>query len=142
MRLIKKHLALLMSFFVVFCMVASVTPYADTAIQSTKSQRPQIKPQQRGKPQLRRTGKNFKIKRGAEVAAKVRKLKESDRDVRAALKHFEDKKRMPKIDDSFAITGSLAPMKAQGGREGATLQKAGFLRDSSINGTDVELIFV
>lgn len=112
------------------------------AVQATKTQKVQIKPQKREKLTLRRAGKDYKIKKGAEVAAKVRKLKESNKNVRAALKLFEDKKRMPKIDQSFAINGSLGSLKAQLDNRGAVFQKVSFEQRSSISGDYVDIIFV
>src|SRR6267143_176019 len=119
-----------------------VAPYADATVQSTKSQRKQIKPKKREKRPLRRAGKDYKVKKGAEVAAKVRKLKESNRSVRAALKFFEDKKRMPKIDQSFAINGSLGSLKAGLNTRGGVFQNVSFEQQSSISGDYVDIIFV
>src|SRR5216684_950510 len=65
---------------------ASIAPYAHATGQSTKAQKKQLKPQTREKRPLRRAGKDYKVKKGAEVAAKVRKLKESSKSVRAALR--------------------------------------------------------
>ncbi len=119
-----------------------VGPCVDAAVQTTKSHKLQIKPQKREKPVLRRAGKDYKIKKGAEVAAKVRKLKESNKSVRAALKLFEDKKRMPKIDQSFAINGSLGSLKAGLNAHGGVFQNVSFEQQSSISGDYVDIIFV
>lgn len=122
--------------------VMAVGLAARAAVQATKTQKVQIKPQKREKLTLRRAGKDYKIKKGAEVAAKVRKLKESNKNVRAALKLFEDKKRTPKIDQSFAINGSLSSLKAQLEDRGAVFQKVSFEQQSSISGEYVDIIFV
>jgi hypothetical protein len=119
-----------------------VCPYAAASLQSTKSQKKQIKPQKREKRPLRRAGKDYKVKKGAEVAAKVRKLKESNKNVRAALKLFEDKKRMPKVDASFSINGSLGSLKAGLNDRERLFQNVSFEQQSSISGDYIEIIFV
>jgi len=123
-------------------MSITLLPYSAATAQSSKSQKFQVKPQQRTKPQLRRAGSGYKIKKGTEVAAKVKKLKASNREVAAALKLFEDKKRPPKIDSAFAITGTLSRPTAELFPAGPTLRKASFMQSSGLAGTDVELIFV
>jgi hypothetical protein len=127
-----------------------VCPYAATSLQSTKSQKKQInqsqkkqiKPQKREKRPLRRAGKDYKVKKGAEVAAKVRKLKESNKNVRAALKLFEDKKRMPKVDASFSINGSLSSLNVGLNDRDRLFQNVSFEQQSSISGDYIEIIFV
>jgi hypothetical protein len=119
-----------------------VVPSIDAAVQAAKPKKLQIKPQKREKTALRRGGKDFKVKKGAEVAAKVKKLKESNKSVRAALKVFEDKKRMPKIDQSFSINGSLGSLKAGLNPGGGVFQNVGYEQQSSISGTYVDIIFV
>jgi len=121
---------------------ASIAPYAHATGQSTKAQKKQLKPQTREKRPLRRAGKDYKVKKGAEVAAKVRKLKESSKSVRAALKVFEDKKRMPKVDASFAINGSLGSLKTGLNNRGQLFQNVSFEQQSSISGDSMEIIFV
>jgi exosome complex RNA-binding protein Csl4 len=111
MRVYAKRIALFLVVLVAFSSGILVGPTIDAAIQKPKSKKMQIKPQKREKPTIRRSGKNYKVKKGAEVAAKVKKFKESNKSVRAALKVFEDKKRMPKIDQSFAINGALSSLK-------------------------------
>src|SRR5215510_10865028 len=130
---------------VVLVLLTYGTPLASSAcaaVQASKSKKAQIKPQKQEKPTLRRAGKDFKIKKGVEVAAKVRKLKDSNKDVRAALKLFEDKKRTPKIDQSFSINGSLASLKAELNDRGAVFQRVSFNQQSSISGEYVDIIFV
>jgi len=119
-----------------------IAPYADATGQSTKIQKKQLKPQTREKRPLRRAGKDYKVKKGAEVAAKVRKLKESNKSVRAALKVFEDKKRMPRVDASFAISGSLGSLKTGLSNRGQLFQNVSFEQQSSISGDSMEIIFV
>src|SRR2546428_11999157 len=96
MKVSANRIAVSLVILLSFAPAILVGPCVDAAVQSTKARKLQIKPQKREKPALRRAGKDYKIKKGAEVAAKVRKLKESNKSVRAALKLFEDKKRMPK----------------------------------------------
>jgi len=124
-----------------------VGPCTGVAAQSSKSQsgkskKPQFKPQKREKLTLRRAGKEFKVKKGAEVAAKVRKLKDSNKSVRAALKVFEDKKRPPKIDQSFAINGALGSSKVGVNSRGNVFQRVSYEQRSSISGEYVDIIFV
>src|SRR5207253_8403342 len=75
-----------------------------------------------------------KAKSGPEVASRVRALNESRRDVRAALKVFENKGHKPKIEDSSALTGlhpstrNVAP--ATGNMKGSPFQRASFVQQS------------
>src|SRR5712691_2527805 len=142
MKLLAKRTAISIVVLIAFIGGTLVCPYAATTLQSTKSQKKQIKPQKREKRPLRRAGKDYKVKKGAEVAAKVRKLKESNKNVRAALKLFEDKKRMPKVDASFSINGSLGSLKAGLNNRGRLFQNVSFEQQSSISGDYIEIIFV
>lgn len=119
----------------------SLVPYAAATDQAKRPQKFNIKPQERGKPALRRAGSGFKVNKGSDVAAKVTKLRASSKDVAAAFKSVEDKKRTHKINNSFAISGKLGTQKAQLSG-GPTLEKASFIQTSFVTGTDVELIFV
>lgn len=49
-----------------------------------------------------------KLRSGPEVAARVRKLKEKNKDLKAALKVFERRGHTPKIDESSLITTKLS----------------------------------
>lgn len=149
MRLLAKRTAIAIFVLIAFTTGMLFAPVADAGPQSTKpqkkeikSQKKQIKPQNREKRPLRRAGKDFKVKKGAEVAAKVRKLKESSKNVRAALKLFEDKKRTPKIDASFAINGALASSKTGLNKAGQMFRSLSFAQQSSISGDYIEIIFV
>ena len=142
MKVSTNRIAISLAILVSFGHAVLVGPCVDAAVQTTKSHRLQINPQKRGKPALRRAGKDYKIKKGAEVADKVRKLKESSRSVSAALKFFEDKKRMPKIDQSFAINGSLGSLKARLNTRGGVFQNVSFEQQSSVSGDYVDIIFV
>lgn len=149
MRLLAKRTAIAIFVLIAFTTGMLLPPVADAGPQSTKSQKKeiksqkkQIKPQNREKRPLRRAGKDFKVKKGAEVAAKVRKLKESSKNVRAALKLFEDKKRTPKIDASFAINGALASSKTGLNKAGQMFRSLSFAQQSSISGDYIEIIFV
>ncbi|MFZ0750376.1 MAG: hypothetical protein WAM70_13515, partial [Pyrinomonadaceae bacterium] len=91
--------------------------------------------------------KDFKIKKGPEVAAKVRKLKESSENVRAALKYFDKKGQTPKIDDAFAIVGSTPPSKTTtaSNKHNSLFQMASFTTSfapQTISDGNVEIIFV
>ena len=142
MKVSANRIAISLVFLALLAQGTLVSSSSSAAVQATKSKKAQIKPQKREKPTLRRAGKDFKIKKGAEVAAKVKKLKESNKNVRAALKLFEDKKRTPKIDQSFAINGSLASLKAELTHRGGVFQKVSFSQQSSISGDYVDIIFV
>src|SRR5215470_3443853 len=113
-----------------------LVPYVAATGQATRPQKFHIKPQERGKPTLRRAGSGYKVKKGAEVAAKVTKLRASNKDVAAAFKSVEDKKRAHKINNSFAITGKLGSLQGQIFPGGPTLQKASFVQTSAVTGTD------
>lgn len=93
--------------------------------------------------------KDFKIKKGPEVAAKVRKLKESSENVRAALKYFDKKGHAPKIDDAFAVVGSTLHPKTTIASTGqnslyqlASFTKASSFAPQTISDGNVEIIFV
>ena len=140
MRPLAKRTAIAIVVLLAFTAGTLVCPYAAATPQSQKKQ---IKAQKREKRPLRRAGKDYKVKKGAEVAAKVRKLKDSNKNVRAALKLFEDKKRMPKVDASFAINGSLGPLKTGLNNRGQLLfQNVSFKQQSSISGDYIEIVFV
>ena len=142
MKFFNKHMVILLVSLLAIGVWISLVPYAAATGQGKRPQKFHIKPQERGKPTLRRDGSGYKVKKGAEVATKVKKLRESSKDVAAAFKHAEDKKRTPKIDNAFAITGKLGSVKAQVLQGGPTLEKASFMQSSAVTGTDVELIFV
>jgi hypothetical protein len=92
--------------------------------------------------------KDFKVKKGAEVAAKVRKFKESSENVRAALRYFDKKGKPSKIDDAFAITGSASSSKTTtASTNNSLIRPASFVKASSFASQDisednVELIFI
>ena len=142
MKVSANRMAVSLIILVSFAPAILVGPCIDAAVQTTKARKLQIKPQKREKPTLRRAGKDYKVKKGAEVAAKVKKFKESNKSVRAALKVFEDKKRMPKIDQSFAISGSLGSLKAGLNPRGRVFQNVSYEQQSSISGAYVDIIFV
>jgi len=142
MEVSAKRIAISLIIIVCFATAVLVGPCIDAAVQTTKSKKLQIKPQKREKPTIRRAGKDYKVKKGAEVADKVKKLKENNRSVRAALKVFEDKKRMPKIDQSFAINGSLGTLKAGLNNRNSVFQNVSYEQQSSISGAYVDIIFV
>ena len=139
MRPLAKRTAIAIVVLLAFTAGTLVCPYAAATPQSQKKQ---IKAQKREKRPLRRAGKDYKVKKGAEVAAKVRKLKDSNKNVRAALKLFEDKKRMPKVDASFSINGSLSSLKAGLDDRERFFQNVSFEQQSSISGDYIEIIFV
>src|SRR6266702_734477 len=98
MRLLAKRTAISVVVLIAFTGGMLVCPPAVATLQSTKLQKKQVKLQKqqitlqkREKQPVRRAGKDFKSKKGSEDAAKVRKLKESNKKVRAALKLLEDK---------------------------------------------------
>ena len=128
--------------FVYLVQLATIGPAMGALAQAGKARKLQIKPQTREKRNLHRAGKDFKIKKGAEVAARVRNLRQNNKSVGAALKLFEDKKRMPKIDQSFAINGSLGSLKTGLNTGGGQLKRVSFEQQSSISGTNVDIIFV
>jgi len=88
--------------------------------------------------------KDFKVKKGPEVTAKVSKLKESSENVRAALRYFEKKGKPSKIDESFAITGSTSSSNTTTAVNSTRsfYQRASFTQQSSVSDGNVEVIFV
>ncbi len=142
MKLLAKRTAMSIVVLIAFTGAMLVCPHTVATLQSTKSQKKQIKPQKREKRPLRRAGKDFKVKKGSEVVAKVRKLKESNKNVRAALKLLEDKKRTPKVDASFSISGSLGSLKAGLNNRPRLFQNVSFEQQSAISGDYIEIIFV
>ncbi|HEX8722708.1 MAG TPA: hypothetical protein VF736_18975 [Pyrinomonadaceae bacterium] len=89
--------------------------------------------------------KDFKVKKGPEVAARVRALRESSENVRAALRYFERKGRPPQIDESFSMSGSYGSGRAvASNRFGAVFMPAAFAPQdqSSLSDGTVEIIFV
>jgi len=142
MKLLAKRTAISIVVLIAFTSAMLVCPHTVATLQSTKAQKKQIKPQKREKRPLRRAGKDFKVKKGSEVVAKVRKLKESNKNVRAALKLLEDKKRTPKVDASFSISGSVGSLKAALNNRPQLFQNVSFEQQSSISGDSIEIIFV
>src|SRR5215471_4800308 len=142
MKVSARRISIYLIILVCFAQLVAAGPGVGAIVQAPKSRKVQIKPQTREKRTLRRAGKDFKVKKGAEVAAKVNSLKQSSKSVRAALKFFEDKKRMPKIDQSFAINGSLGSLKAALNTGEGVFQRVSFEQQSSISGTYVDIIFV
>src|SRR5215471_17566144 len=142
MKSFSRRTAGLLVLLAALSLLISSFPYAAATAQSGKSPKFKIKPQQRTKPPLRRAGNGYNVKKGAEIAAKVKKLRGSSREVQAALKLFEDKKRPPKVDSAFALTGKLSQQAAGRVSTGRTIERVSFTQSSAIVGTDVELIFV
>jgi hypothetical protein len=87
----------------------------------------------------------FKAASGPEVAARVRLLKEQSKDVRAALKVFENKGRRPKVEESSMLSGLYPRSKrmalATRCRDCGSFQKIKFSQDNT-GGSYVELIWV
>lgn len=86
--------------------------------------------------------KEFKVKRGAEVAARVKKLKERNKGVRRALATFEQNKHVPKIDESWSMSGTLPAAVARAGR--GSFRNASFKETAQdvVSGDGMELILV
>lgn len=84
-----------------------------------------------------------KAKSGPEVAARVKALKENNKNVRAALKVFENKGHKPKIENSSALIGSHAsPNRQAAGSDSGIFQKASFVKQAQVGDDYVELIWV
>jgi hypothetical protein len=86
------------------------------------------------------------VKKGVEVAARVRKLKEMDKSVRAALAAFEKKGRAPRIEEAIAVTGKFqAPgLASNKARDVSIFRRVGFSspQQATINENGIELIFI
>src|SRR5215471_20472943 len=139
MRLRTMRTAISIFILIAFIGGTWATTFTAATLQPTNPQKKkEFKPQNREKRPHQREGKGFKVKKGSEVAAKVKKLKGSNKDVGAALKLFEDKKRTPKVDASFSLNGSLGPAKAAlNGFGRPFLSKLSFAQQSAIVGTNI-----
>jgi hypothetical protein len=88
--------------------------------------------------------KDFDVKRGPEISAYVKRLKQNSKAVRDALGVFEKKGRAPKIEEAFAITGKVSQANQLSHRSCSycgTFQKASYKR-AQIAGDNVDMIFV
>jgi hypothetical protein len=90
--------------------------------------------------------KQIKVKKGPEVAARVRELRTYNPAVRAALKRFEDKKRAPKIDESFTFTSApdtAVPLTAGDFKSDVAFRKVAFQDyTSSYDNFTTEMTFI
>lgn len=89
--------------------------------------------------------KEFKVKRGPEVAERVKKLKEKNKAVRRALGTFEQNKHAPKIDESYAISGtfeSSVSTQIENHSVRGLFRKANFKLQDVVSGDGAELILV
>jgi hypothetical protein len=92
--------------------------------------------------------KDAKIKTGPEVAQRVNQLKQANKQVRNALKIFENNERKngrkPKIEESWAITGRVASSRQARTRNCKScppLKKVGFHQDPASDDV-IEIIFI
>ncbi|MFN2455675.1 MAG: hypothetical protein ABR577_15805 [Pyrinomonadaceae bacterium] len=93
--------------------------------------------------------KDVKVKTGPEVAQRVKQLKQYNKQVRNALKSFEDSGQknghMPKIEESSAITGTVSfsdVAQAKDCKSCGLFRKAGFTSQDTLADNGVEIIFV
>lgn len=91
-----------------------------------------------------RSVRNAVAKTGAEVAARIRQLKEQNREVRAALRAFERNGRAPKLDDALMISGTVERSTATNNNYGRGLfHKASFRpTQETISGDGYEATFI
>jgi hypothetical protein len=86
-----------------------------------------------------------KVKTGPEAVSRVKKLKENNKSVRAALRAFEKGGHAPKLEDSWVITdkvpaSDVALMKRPGKAE---FEKAAFrAQQESLGSGEGEIVFV
>jgi hypothetical protein len=89
-----------------------------------------------------------KVKTGPEVAARVKKLKDNNQSVRAALRVFEKKGHKPRIEDSWLVTDKLsahetALLQEYKKRNRRMLQKARFpLQQETVSDAQGEITFI
>jgi hypothetical protein len=86
-----------------------------------------------------------KVKRGPEVGARVKKLKERNKAVRRALGTFEQKNHAPSIDESWAISGKLPHSQTATLKNCTTcgmFRKASFRAQDIVSGEGAEVIMV
>lgn len=91
----------------------------------------------------KRTVKDSKVKRGSEVAERVKRLKETNKSVLAAFKKFEKNGRKPQIEDSLLISGTILEEASSNSRNGRSLiQKASIKphQQTTISSDGYELI--
>lgn len=91
--------------------------------------------------------KRLKVKSGPEVVARVNELRQHNAMVREALRRFENKKRTPKIEDSFALTNmaDTYPSGLARVQGGALFLDASFRQDELTTNSDnfnVDLLFI
>ncbi len=91
------------------------------------------------------TQKKYKIKSGPEVTARVKALKEGNKQVRKALQSFEVRGHKPKIEEAWSLTSTLPASKtahANPDKSFDLMQKASFMPQDVISGGGIEAIFV
>lgn len=102
---------------------------------------------QQNKQEKQQRVKDIKIQNGPEIAARVKKLKESNKNVRAALRAFEKNGHTPKIDAAVVITGKVESSAVASNRirKGSMIQQASFFapqQQATISENGIELIFI
>lgn len=122
------------------CLLAFTTPVAPRAASVAS---PSARDEQQG------AARNVQIKRGAEVAARVKSLRETSKNVRAALREFEKRGRSPKIDEAVTISGNVGSTNvaaASAPRNDSLFQKASFVaarqQQTTMRENGIELTFV
>lgn len=132
----KNFVRTLMSFALVTIMLGVIVPVEPnfTAIASTnKSQDKEKKV------------KDTKVLRGPEVAARVKKWKEQNENVRVAFRAFEKNGRRPRIEDSESAIGTVVSETASHGVNNGrgTFLKTSFMpQGETISGDGYEITFV
>lgn len=89
--------------------------------------------------------KEAELKKGPEVTARVKKLKESNKQVRKALNAFEARGHKPKVEEAWSLNGTLNRSDAARLRDCKTcgsIQKISFNPQDVVSGDGVEAIFI
>lgn len=130
----KNYIRSIVSYVLIAAMTALAIPLASRPTNALAST-----PKQQDKQN------ELKIKQGSEVAARVKKLKEKNKQVRDALNAFERKGHLPKIDEAWSVSGTLSSSKAthiQSCKSCGVMQRAGLRPQDTVSGDGVEAIFV
>lgn len=124
------------SYLLVIVLLALTLPLVPQSLATSAPDTPKQK-------EKKRTVKDSKVKRGPEVAARVKKLKETNKSVLAALKKFEKNGRKPQIEESVLISGTIIEEASSNSRNvRGLMQKVGIKtqQQTTVSGEGYELI--
>ena len=131
----KRHMRAVTIFLLVLIVLGLIVPMGPHSLATAGDQK------NKGR---KYTVKGSKMKSGQEVTARIRNLKEHNKDVRAAFNTFEKRGRTPKFDDALLINATLEPSSlAVNNTRSSLFRKASFTQEqTTISGNGYELILV